>query len=208
MKKSDLKQNQSGFTLLELIMGIFMFSVVIVGIFALSTYYLTDYSFSFEENQSIQIAQNGLTRMIRDIREIRNGDNGSWPIVSAGDNEFIFYCDATNDGRTDRIRYFIDGNSIKKGLIEPTAVPVSYPTANEVITTVVTDLESGSGPLFTYYNGNWPGDQINNPLITAERILNTRFVSVYFKISISDDFAAEPFELSSGVNIRSMKDNL
>lgn len=197
-----------GYTLLELILAIFLFSSIVgfVSFFFLS--YLRAYSFSFEHQRIINEAQGGMTQMIREIRKIRNGDNGSWPIIQADDYSFVFYADVTNDGRTDRVRYFLDGTELKRGVIEPTAVPVSYPPQQETITTIARFVQATSSAMFRYYNGDWPGDTINNPLPPSQRILNTRFVEITLTIYPTNQSVAKPFTLSSGVTIRSMKTNL
>jgi len=45
--------------------------------------------------------------MVKEIREARSGEDGSYPIVLAGDKEFIFFSDIDNDGKTERARYFL-----------------------------------------------------------------------------------------------------
>jgi len=146
--------------------------------------------------------------MVRDIREARMGDDGSWPIVDASDNSFTFYSDVTNDGRSDKVRYFLNGTTLRRGVIQPTAVPVTYPAATETFTDIATSVDTSAGAIFTYYNGDWPADHINNPLTVSDRLLNTRYVNVHIRINTSSNFAAAPFELTSGVTIRSMKTNL
>ena len=197
-----------GFTLIEIMVATFVFSVVTGGVAIFSAYYFKNYSFSFEENQSVSIAQTGMTSMIREIREARSGEDGSWPIVDAQDNTFTFYSDVTNDSRPDKVRYFLNGTTLNRGVIEPTAVPVSYPQALEKITTIATNVDTSAGSLFKYYNGDWPADQIYNPITLSNRLLQTRYVTVYLRINISPNFAALPFEMTSGVAIRSMKTNL
>jgi prepilin-type N-terminal cleavage/methylation domain-containing protein len=197
-----------GFTFLEVIIAVFVFSVIVAGVAAFSAYYLNNSAFSFEETQSIGLAQTGITQMIRDIREARTGEDGSWPIMEANDNEFIFFSDVTGDGLADRVRYFLNGTTLQKGVIQPTAVPVTYPTNTEKIYTIASYVNASSSAIFKYYNGNWPSDTINNPLAPASRISDTRYVTVDIKIDIQPNFSAQPFELTGGVGIRSMKDNL
>lgn len=202
------RQKRAGFTLVEVMVATFIFAIIagLVAVFAV--YYFQSYTFSFEENQSIGIAQSSLTTMMREIREARAGDDGAYTIISAQDNSFTFFSDVTNDGRTDRVRYFLNGTQLQKGVIEPTQVPVTYPSASEQIKTVADFIDTGGSPLFTYYNGNWPADTINNPLTLINRNLNTRFVSIYMRVNINNNYSAQPFELTSGVQIRSLKDNL
>jgi len=198
----------NGFTLLEIILAIFLFSIIAALVAIFGVYYFKNYAFSYEKQQVIGQAQGALTQMIREIRKIRNGDNGSWPLIQTDNTAFTFYADVTNDGRADRVRYFLNGNTLYRGVIEPTAVPVSYPPGNEVITTLARFVEATNSAIFTYYNGDWPADTVNNPLAAPQRILNTRFVEVTLTINPTQNFAAQPFTISSGVAIRSMKTNL
>ena len=197
-----------GFTLVEVLVAMFTFALLAALVSGFAVYYFQSYNFSFEENQQIGIAQSGLTTMIREIREARLADNGAYPIEQALDNSFIFFADVTNDGRSDRVRYFLNGNELQKGIIEPTAVPVTYPSANEQVKTVVTNIDMAGIPIFTYYNGEWPADTINNPLIAGSRLLNTRYIEVKVRVSVQSSMGAQPFSLSSGVSIRSLKSNL
>ena len=212
--KSDIAENfgsrANGFTLVELIVSTFIFAIIAGGVAIFSAYYFRNYSFSFDEAQVVNQAQYGMTTLLREIREARSGDNGAWPLVQTDDNTFIFYSDVTNDGRSDRVRYFLNGKTVQKGVIQPTQVPVSYPAQNEVVTNIATNVDTSTGPLFKYYNGNWPGDLVNNPLPASQRQLNTRYVEVNLTINIASTSAGkvQPFKLSSGVQIRSLKDNL
>jgi len=203
-------KRQFGFTILEFIIATFIFAVVAAGAAIFATYYFQSYSLSFDEHQAVNQAQLGLTTMIREIREARTGDDGAWPIAQADDNQFIFYSDVTNDGRSDRVRYYLSGTNLQKGIIEPTQVPVSYPPENEKNSTIASGVDISLGPLFIYYNGSWPSDTINNPLPANQRQLSTRFVTINLRINIASGSASriQPFQLTSGVQIRSLKDNL
>lgn len=201
-------KTHQGFTLVEMLVSAFIMGLVILGALAFAVYYFQSSSFSFEEVQTINEAQIGTTTIIREIREARISEVGGWPLETANDSSLVFYSDINDDGRTDRVRYFIENGELKKGVIEPTLPPVSYPTSNEQIRTIAYYVDNGSSPLFTYYNGDWPGDTINNPLALSERLLNTRYVTVHLRINVNPISGAQPIELQSGVSIRSLKDNL
>lgn len=204
----QIPKNTYGFTLVEVMMAIVMFAFIAGGASLFAVYYFQNYSFSFEENQLIGQTQSSFTTMIREIREARMADDGAWALAQTDDNTFVFYSDVTNDGRSDRIRYFIQGTELKKGVTQPTAVPVTYPTSNEIVTTIAYNVSNAGQPLFRYFNGNHPGDTVNNPLVANQRILNTRYVEIYIRTTIPDGPTTLPFELRSGVQIRSLKDNL
>lgn len=198
----------TGFTLVEMLMAISILVILISGVVTLTVYFFRNYNFSFEETQSVSTAQYGMTEMIREIREARMAEDGSWPVIDASDMSFSFYSDVTNDGKSDKVRYYLSGNTLLRGVIQPSGSPVAYPAANEKTTVVAANLDTNGKPLFTYYNGNWPGDTANNPLAAANRIMNTRFVKIFLRIKVRQNGITQPFELTSGVSVRSLKDNL
>jgi prepilin-type N-terminal cleavage/methylation domain-containing protein len=203
-----LHQRHQAFTLVEVMIAVALFSTIVALVAGFAYFYFRNYSFSFSEHQAVSESQAALTQLIRDIRRSRPGDDGSWPIVQADDNAFTFYADVTGDNRTDRVRYFLNGTTLQRGVIQPTTSPITYPVANEAIQTVISSIQTGSTPIFRYYNGAWPSDTINNPLIASQRILNTRFVKVSMQLIPSGTGTGKSFELTSGVAIRSLKDNL
>lgn len=182
--------------------------MVILGLTAFVTTFFQNFMFSFEQFDVLNITQSSLTRVVRDIREARTGETGAWPIIEALDNSFTFYSDVTNDGKADRVRYYLDGTNLKRGVIEPGGSPLSYPAANEKTIIIASYVDNGVIPVFKYYNGSWPDDTVNNPLVLSARQINTRYVTIYLKINPKPSTPSGFQELKSGVNIRSMNTNL
>jgi prepilin-type N-terminal cleavage/methylation domain-containing protein len=205
---STMKKYKQGFTLLELIIALFLFGAIVALVAGFGVYFFKNYAFSFEEQQEIGQAQTALTQMIREIRKIQTADNGSWPLVQTDNNSFIFYADVNSDGKADRVRYFLNGKDLQRGVIPPTEVPVTYPLQNELVQTIATNITATPSAIFAYYNENWPSDLVNNPLIASQRIFNTRFVQVTINVDTIPNFSAGAFSLTSGTSIRSMKTNL
>lgn len=95
------------FTLIETLITIAVFVLVmgavtgfLVSIFKIST-------FSQQQSTAISEARKGIEIMVKEIREARIGDDGSFPIEKAEDKEFIFYSDIDKDNETERVRYFL-----------------------------------------------------------------------------------------------------
>ncbi len=181
---------------------------VMGGLISLLISYSNAYNFSFEESQKISAAQGSLTRIIKDIREARQSETGAWPLVTTNDTELTFYADVTDDGIVDRVRYFLVGNQLKKGVITPTGTPLTYNAAQENIFVIADGVDMRSAPVFKYYNGNWPADKVANPLPSASRILNTRMIQATIRINPSGKTSATLYESTSSATIRSLKDNL
>lgn len=201
--------NQKGFSIVEVITTIFVFSAVIAALsfFILKSY--QTYSYNLQQIVAIEEARRGVETMVKEIREARYGDDGAYPIAEAGDNRFIFFSDIDKDVSVERVRYFLAGTNFKKGVVEPSGDPPGYILANEVVHTLSASVRnSTSSPVFTYYNGDWPGDQINNPLPTLTRLTDTKLMHVYLKINVDPNRPPDDFELESDTQIRNLKTNL
>ncbi|MCD6550568.1 prepilin-type N-terminal cleavage/methylation domain-containing protein [bacterium] len=101
-------KRQEGFTLVETLVMIFVFALIMgaTAEFILMSY--RAYSYSMQQAIAVNEARKGIETMIREIREAKNGDDGSYPIEEAGDKEFVFYADIDKDGATERVRYFLN----------------------------------------------------------------------------------------------------
>jgi len=191
-------------------------AVVVISIFTTASVVVTSViiqglrvnSFANEQNEALNNARRGVEFMIKEIREASTSENGSFPISAADAQELIFYSDLDIDQETERIRYFLDGTDLKKGVIEPVGVPGTYPSGNEVISILSEYVRNGADPIFYYYNEDWPADQVSNPLTQPVEVDDIKFVKTYLKINIDPTKAPNPAELESSTTIRNLKDNL
>ncbi len=95
------------FTLIETLVSIFIFSIIVVIIFSSITIFYKTQAFTWDQARAIEEARRGVKIMIREIREAKDGDDGSYSIEKADDKEFIFYSDIDKDGATEKVRYYI-----------------------------------------------------------------------------------------------------
>jgi len=202
-------KSQKSFSLIETIVTIFIFTISLLMITGFIINIYRAYAFNLQQIQAINEARKGIETMIKEIREAKYGDDGSYPIKEAGDFQFIFYSDIDKDSATERVRYFLDGSNFKKGVIEPSGDPPQYVLANEVIAVFSTNVRNSvPGPIFTYYNGDWPIDIVNNPLPTLTRLTETKLMHVYLKVNVNPNRPPDDFELESDAQIRNLKTNL
>jgi len=156
-----------GFTIIELLvaLGIMSGIVFVIGAFGLDLFdfqiFLSDIFIMQQEiNQT-------LLSMGVEIRGMGPSANGSYPIESASPASFTFYSDVDGDGAFERVRYFVAGNILRRGLIEPVGNPASYPTASESFKDMVHDVilpPTASASLFIYYDENYTGTQASLPV--------------------------------------------
>jgi len=94
------------FTLIETLVAIVVFSLILGALSALVVVGYRNYNYIWQQSLAIGEARRGIEIMIKEIREAKMGDDGSYPIVLAEDKEFIFFSDIDKDGETERVRYF------------------------------------------------------------------------------------------------------
>ncbi len=204
-----LHRGQKGFSLMEMLVTIFVFglTMIVLGNFIVSSYQY--YNYNFQEISAINEARRGVEIMVKEIREAKTAEDGSYPLAQAGDLQFIFYSDVNHDGATERVRYFLDGTNLKKGVTPPSGDPPQYNLANEQISILSKYVRNGApSPIFTYYNGDWPGDTANNPLPTLTRLSDTKLMHVYLVINVDPNRPPNDFQLESDAQIRNLKTNL
>lgn len=107
---------EKSFTLVETLISIFVFSLLMGAVLGgiLTLYRI--HSYQWQQGLAISEARRGIEIMVKEIREARQGENGAYPIEYAGDKEFIFYSDIDNDGKVERVRYFL-GEILEKNFV-------------------------------------------------------------------------------------------
>jgi len=191
--------NKRGFTLMEtiIVLGIFSFILVVWMNFFINGLKL--FPFVFKQSESVEGAERGVNMMVREIRNAAMGDNGNYTLEAAGDNLLAFYSDIDLDSHVERVRYFIENEEFKKGVIEPTGSPVEYLTANETILTIAKNIKNNSTPVFYYYDGD------NNVLATEAILTQTKMIKVRLELGME---RPENYILESYTQIRNLKTNL
>jgi len=206
MKNKSKKQ--SGFTLIETVLTIFIFGILMAG----TTLMIRDI-FKVSEQQTGILSNTTEATIISNnfANEIRNaayGAGGAYPINQATDNQIIFFSTALRaNGTVSKIRYYISGNTLYKGITNPGGSPLSYNGQTETITALSTQMSMGANPLFYYYDGtyNGSGNALSNPV----NINAVRFVKINLIIlkNITPN-SSGTFTVSAGANIRNLKTNL
>ncbi len=196
------------FGLIETIVSIAIFALITIAVGNfISASYRTS-RFAEEQREAIVSARRGIETMIQEIKSARAGEDGSYPIQIAEDFSFTFFGDIDGDSRVEKVRYWLDGTNLKKGSIEPSGVPINYPSNTEIIKILSPYVRNGAIPIFHYFNSDYPGDVINNPLPTPTRLLQTKLMQVTLQINVDVNKAPNSFTLESLTELRNLKTNL
>jgi hypothetical protein len=192
-----------------MLIAMVIFSLVLIGTLMLIKYIYKNYGFAMEQGLSLNEVQKGLKVLTDDIRGVRQADSGAYAIVSADKFDFIFYTDIDNDNITERIHYYLQGSSVKKGVTVPAGTPPSYPSGDQSTTTLATHvINTADQPLFYFYDTNYPIDQTNNPLAAPVSDINKiRLVKIDMFYNLDPFRAPNNIRLESFVEMRNLKDN-
>jgi len=106
-KKSIIKDGVGGYTLIEMIVAIFVFTLIFGAIMSSIVMIYRTEGYSTDQAIAVNEARRGVDIMTEEIRKARYGVDGSFPIEKGAGKEFIFFSDIDNDGDAERVRYYL-----------------------------------------------------------------------------------------------------
>jgi type II secretory pathway pseudopilin PulG len=200
---NKLKKQNIGFSLIEitLVLSIFIFLVIISTEFIIRG--LRSNTFADEQNSAVQSARKSADVMVKEIRKANQAETGNYLLETVNPQSFIFYADIDDDGKTERVRYFLDNKYLKKGVIAATNSPAEYPGANEQFTILSDYVNNNTEALFNYYDKN---DVLLADPTSLKR--NIRMINMNIKINVTPERAPNDYYIRANVQIRNLKDNL
>ena len=104
------------------------------------------------------------------------------------------------------MRYFIQGTTLKKGILKPSGTPLAYNPANETVRESIHNIGNGTTTLFSYHDTNYDGT--SPPLAEPINISVVRLVKITVLIERSTGTPQSPLTLTTQVSMRNLKDNL
>lgn len=140
-----------GITLIELLLSLLIISFILL-IFIFLTFNISNLNTYFVFNLGKQREiMNTIIALTKELRSMEQSSIGNYPLEKILTNQIIFYSNIDDDNLIERVRYFVDGNTLKKGIIKPVGNPLNY-NQPEIVINMITDLSDNN--IFSYYNGN------------------------------------------------------
>jgi hypothetical protein len=187
-------------TLLETVVWIAIATMAMLAITNSVLYFYRTKAYEVEQSAAVSSGQRGVDAMIRVMREAAFSSDGAWPIISMDDTGFAFYADVDEDPFIERVRFFLDGTDLRRGVVDPTGDPPVY-TGAEQFTTVSDDVRNAelSTPIFRYYD-------LNGDLMTdLDAIAEVRFVEATVIVNVNPNRLPNQFTLRSTAALRNLK---
>ncbi|MBM3261104.1 prepilin-type N-terminal cleavage/methylation domain-containing protein [Candidatus Kaiserbacteria bacterium] len=201
------RNTRSGISLIEV-----MISVAIISIVASVAVILLKDTYSLNRMISGSLTAQGEGRraikmMSAEIRVASPSNLGAYAIAQAATSSITFYSNVDGDSYKEQVRYFLQGTTLKKGVIKPSGTPLAYGAAQEQISEVVHDVSASStAPIFSYYNEDYDGTTA--PLASPVNIAAVRLVKVMIIIDKDPQKSPGPLILTTQISMRNLKDNL
>lgn len=197
-----------GMTLVEVMVAISIFVIAIAGFTLLFARSWQMNSYTLEMGQASMGASQGVNTMVTYIRKARQGDDGSYPIISASGNDLVIFSDYNKDGITERLHFYLQNKEIMMGITDPSAgLPKTYPSGDQTTMILAANIvNSASEPLFSYFNNNYPGDTTNNPLAIPLDVSAVRLIKVFIAVNIDPQKTPNNIDTESFVELRNLND--
>jgi prepilin-type N-terminal cleavage/methylation domain-containing protein len=203
-------QEIRGMTLIEVLVAIAVMLIAMEGFTFLFLKTWDTNKFVLEEGMASAAASRATNKIVIQLRAVQQADNGDYPIESADDFDLVFYCDVDDDGVVERVHYFLDqaNDELKMGVSNPLATnPITYPSSDNTVTVVTSYVvNDASNPIFYYYNDDYPGDTVNNPLSTPANVGDIQMVQVHLYVNINPVHAPDNINIESFVDLRNLHD--
>lgn len=194
--QKSFKAKPSGFTLIELLISLAISSIILLVIIETTNIVLQRTKGGFESFEAQKDALGVMEKIAQEIRQATQ-------IVSAQPQSITFRRFLSMDAVAPyQIRFFLDGETLKRGEIPPSGSGpnYTYDSANETIKILALDVINGSDPIFSYFNQD--GTELNAPITLAEITLVD--IDLVFRQLLNPN----PLKVGTKAQLRLNKNNL
>lgn len=196
---------KSGFTLVELLISIALFSMMLLMI-ASFTENIFSYKKGFSNTLSVYDSSRTILQPIAsEIRSATTSSLGAYPIDTASATTFTFFTDINNDGLKEKIRYFLSGTTLRKGVISPAGSPLNYNGAETLTDVVYNVINTGANPIFEYYDTNYSGS--SSALTQPVDISTIRLLKITLLLDADINNPPDAAIITTQISFRNLKDN-
>src|SRR3989338_884188 len=128
----------AGITLIEVLVSLGIFSLLALSVAWILINSIRHNAILWEQLQT----QNDGRRVLREVvdvaRRAETSSIGSYPLVTTTAYELSLYANIDRDSFRERVRFFADtaSNTLRMGVIKPSGNPLTYNSANEIITVI------------------------------------------------------------------------
>lgn len=197
--------SQRGLTYVEMVIVVSIYTIMLLAVSnAISSFYKYN-AYSFAQANQVAEARRGITRLVRDIREMTYGDDGAYPLLIMEEHRVGFYSDIDRDNSVEYVEFNLSSTTLEKNIYNATGSPPTYSTSTvaetHILSTYVQNLLQATST-FVYYDVN------GNEATATSTVTDIRYVEVRLVVNVDPIRDPGEFMLRSSAALRNLKDNL
>jgi len=201
-------KSSAGFTLIEAIIYISGFALIIFGLVALVSNIFISSNAQTNLLSDIDQARKASFQIVSELRNAGTGNNGAYALDTAGDQQLIFYSNIDSDVALEKIRYFLQSGTLKKGVTK--YFGGTYNPSSEQIVSVQRNISNGpTNPIFYYYDSAYIGSSTQASLVQPVSVTQVKMVkvqlTVFNKAGVKN---TNTYQVNTSGVIRNLKTNL
>src|SRR4030042_4860764 len=209
MKKTG--KNNQGMSLVEMIAAIAILSLCMAGFSLFIIKIWKTNAYIYETGQDTYVASRSVNLISDDMRKTAQAENGDYPILLASDFDLTAFIDIDNDGKTEKVHYFLDqdGDELQKEISEPSGSnPPTYSEEDDSVEILASHVVNHPGdPVFSYFGRNYLSDQTPFEVpVSSGEIVNIRLVKGKLLVDIRPYHSPDHVAIESFAQLRNLKD--
>jgi prepilin-type N-terminal cleavage/methylation domain-containing protein len=195
-----LRKNLKGMSLVELLVAMAIALIVTAGMTTLFYVSWTSQKYQIKLGQASVFASRGVTKVVKNIRQAQQGDDGSYLLKSGDDFDIVFYGNIDGDGIVERVHYYLDNGALYMGLTDPSVTPpYSYPASDETVSLISNNVvNTATDFVFEYYDNN--AVLLSTPVVPG----SVRMVSVRLLVDVDPFSSPIPVTVTSRTSMRNL----
>lgn len=210
---ATVRRDDSGFTLLELVVVSGLLLVTMTAAWALmsavstTTNRMSARATATDESQTFVNSVENELLQASNLKSLAGTSTANADAQAAfydiRPRQIGFYADLNHDGKPERVAYYVSGTSLmrQQAIAANSTYPYSWATSSTAQPVVGAIDPNWAGAVFTYYgNGNWPPTQV----IDASQAASITVVTVEMRNLASWADQTVSYDASSTVRIRSI----
>ena len=160
----------------------------------------------WEQLKTQNDGRRALREVVDIVRKAESSSLGAYSVVAASNYDLTIYSNIDKDSYREKVRFWLDGTTLKKNIIKPGGNPLGYSDAG-ITTELAHDAVNiaKSIPLFVYYDENFTGTQAS--LTTPIDVTKVRMIKIDLELEKDPTETPVPLRVESMAQIRNLKTN-
>ena len=172
---------QRGLTLVETVVTVAITSVMILALGNAIALFYKNNAYTFAQAAEVAEAREGVTLMVRDIREMTYADDGAYPLITMEEHQLAFFSDIDRDNSVEFVEYVLSSTTMMKYVYDATGTPPVYSTTTPdrefIISNYVQNISQATST-FIYYDVN------GMPATATTTVTDIRYVNVQLIVNV------------------------